>query len=333
MEFDYFYGPEDTEQYSFYRIPKLLITGAEFSEVSTDSKMLYGLMLDRLSLSIKNGWFDSLNRAYIIYTVESIMNDLHCGNQKAIKLLNELEKKIGLIKRKRQGLGKPSLIYVLKFSTCYPQSNTESHIRKCENHTSESDSDRQICENHASADVNPKTLELCESPSNKTDNNQTKNNYMNPINHIYPDTPPREEQETSAEEKKDGIDEITHNALKTRKQYEEYFREKLEIDCLMQNRLYEQKTVKELFEMCVDIMCSTSDVIRVNREDKPASVVKSQIMKLDYSHMEYILNCFHDQTSDIRNIRAYMLTMLYNAPLTIDHYYQAQVNHDLYGRE
>ena len=94
MEFDYFYGPEDTEQYSFYRIPKLLITGAEFSEVSTDSKMLYGLMLDRLSLSIKNGWFDSLNRAYIIYTVENIMNDLHCGNQKAIKLLNELEKKM-----------------------------------------------------------------------------------------------------------------------------------------------------------------------------------------------------------------------------------------------
>ena len=70
MEFDYFYGPEDAEQYQFYRIPKLLITSEQFKDISVEAKLLYGLMLDRLSLSIKNGWFDSLNRAYIIYTVE-----------------------------------------------------------------------------------------------------------------------------------------------------------------------------------------------------------------------------------------------------------------------
>ena len=92
MEFDYFYGPEDAEQYQFYRIPKLLITSERFKDVSVESKLLYGLMLDRLSLSIKNGWFDSLNRAYIIYTVEDVMEDMHCGNQKAIKLIAELEK-------------------------------------------------------------------------------------------------------------------------------------------------------------------------------------------------------------------------------------------------
>ena len=73
MEFDYFYGPEDAEQYQFYRIPKLLITSEQFKDVSVESKLLYGLMLDRLSLSIKNGWFDSLNRAYIIYTVEDVI--------------------------------------------------------------------------------------------------------------------------------------------------------------------------------------------------------------------------------------------------------------------
>ena len=95
MEFDYFYGPEDAEQYQFYRIPKLLITSERFKDVSVESKLLYGLMLDRLSLSIKNGWFDSLNRAYIIYTVEDVMEDMHCGNQKAIKLIAELEKKAG----------------------------------------------------------------------------------------------------------------------------------------------------------------------------------------------------------------------------------------------
>ena len=80
MSFDYFYGPDDAEQYSFYRIPKRLITGDEFQDTSTEAKLLYGLMLDRLQLSIRNQWLDSLNRVYIIYTVEDIMADLHCGN-------------------------------------------------------------------------------------------------------------------------------------------------------------------------------------------------------------------------------------------------------------
>lgn len=69
MEFDYFYGPEDAEQYQFYRIPKLLITSEHFKDISVEAKLLYGLLLDRLSLSIKNGWFDSLNRTYIIYII------------------------------------------------------------------------------------------------------------------------------------------------------------------------------------------------------------------------------------------------------------------------
>lgn len=331
MAFDYFYGHEDAEQFLFYRIPKTLITGEEFREVSVEAKLLYGLMLDRLSLSMKNGWFDDQNRAYIIYTVEDIMSDLQCGNQKAVKLLSELEKKAGLIRRKRQGLGKPSLTYVLKFSTGSSDHTSESHFKKCENHTSEADEEVQKCENHISAGVNITSLEVCESHTNKTDNNQTEINNMNPINPIYPDTTPREEPLEQYGTGNDEIDGISHDSLQTRKEYQDYFREKLEIESLKQNRQFETQTVDELLDMCVDIMCSTSPVIRVNREDKPAALVKSQIMKLDYSHMEYILNCFRDQTSDIRNIRAYMLTMLYNAPLTIDHYYRAQVNHDLYG--
>ena len=135
MAFDYFYGQEDAEQFLFYRIPKTLITGEEFREVSVEAELLYGLMLDRLSLLMKNGWFDDQNRAYTIYTVEDIMSDLQCGNQKAVKLLSELEKKAGLIRRKRQGLGKPSLTYVLKFSTGSSDHTSESHFKKCANHT------------------------------------------------------------------------------------------------------------------------------------------------------------------------------------------------------
>ena len=166
MSFDYFYGPDDAEQYSFYRIPKKLITGDEFQEISTEAKLLYGLMLDRLQLSIRNQWFDALNRVYIIYTVEDIMTDLHCGNQKACRMLSELENKIGLIKRKRQGLGKPSLIYVLKFSTSNPQNDTESHFKKCEN--------------HISGDVKTTSLDVWKSHGNNTDLNNTELNKTNP---------------------------------------------------------------------------------------------------------------------------------------------------------
>lgn len=128
MEFDYFYGPEDAGQYQFYRTPKLLITSDQFKNVFAEAKLLYGLMLDRLSLYIKNGWFDALNRVYIIYMIEDAMEDKHCSIQKVCKLLSELEKNAGLIKKKRQDLGKLSLIYVLKFSTVCSQNDPESRF-------------------------------------------------------------------------------------------------------------------------------------------------------------------------------------------------------------
>lgn len=110
---NYFYGDE-AERFVFYRIPKGLITDNRFEHLKCDAKLLYGLMLDRMALSIKNNWLDKQNRAFIYYTIESIMEDLHCGHGKAGKLLSELET-YGLLYRKRQGQGKPDRLYVLKF--------------------------------------------------------------------------------------------------------------------------------------------------------------------------------------------------------------------------
>ena len=104
MPYDYFYGAAGASQYAFFRIPKLLVRGEQFHDISTDAKLLYGLMLDRLQLSIKNRWFDEDDRVYIVYTIEDIMEDLNCGNQKAVKTLGELEKKAGLIIKKRRGV-------------------------------------------------------------------------------------------------------------------------------------------------------------------------------------------------------------------------------------
>lgn len=115
MQYEYFYGAQ-AEQFSFYRIRKALFTEPNFRELSTDAKVLYGILLDRMSLSLKNQWLDAQNKVYIIFTVEEIMDALNCANQKATRLMVELEKQAGLIERKRQGLGRPNLIYVKNFA-------------------------------------------------------------------------------------------------------------------------------------------------------------------------------------------------------------------------
>lgn len=116
IQFDYFRGME-AEQYSFYRVPKILFTAECFRLLSCEAKVLYGLLLDRMSLSIKNRWFDKEDRVYIIFTVDEIAALMNCGTQKAVKLLKELDtdKGIGLIEKKRLGLGKPNVIYVKNF--------------------------------------------------------------------------------------------------------------------------------------------------------------------------------------------------------------------------
>ena len=113
----YYYGHE-AEQFAFYRVPKLLITDVRYKGISTDAMLLDGLMLDRMSLSVRNGWIDENDRVFIYFPVEQIMELLNCRSEKATKLLAELDsvKGIGLIERVRQGQGKPSIIYVKNFT-------------------------------------------------------------------------------------------------------------------------------------------------------------------------------------------------------------------------
>ena len=107
----------DAEQYAFFRIPKLLITEPYFRRLSTDAKLLYGLMLDRMSLSMRNGWMDDDGHVYIYFTLEEACEQLCCKTDKAVKLFAELDsaKGVGLIRRVKQGLGRPAKIYVLRF--------------------------------------------------------------------------------------------------------------------------------------------------------------------------------------------------------------------------
>ena len=129
MEFDFYYGLQ-AQTFSFYRIPKLLFTDSRFSSLSAEAKTLYGILLDRMDLSMKNGWLDKQNRVYLFFTLQEIQESLGCGKNKAIQLMKELEK-MGLIERKRQGMGKPSFVYVKNILSC-----PEAGLQRLKNQTS-----------------------------------------------------------------------------------------------------------------------------------------------------------------------------------------------------
>lgn len=130
MELDYFYEYE-AEQFAFYMIPKEIVEDKPYCDLSDGSKLLYSIILDRVKLSRQHGWIDEQNRVYIVFTVEEVQRTLRCAKQKATKLMQELES-IGLIEKKRQGLGKPNLLYVKNFI----RKGRKSKNRKNENHTS-----------------------------------------------------------------------------------------------------------------------------------------------------------------------------------------------------
>lgn len=288
--FDYFYGAQ-AEQFSFYRVPKVLFTREQFKQLSAEAKILYGIMLDKLDLSVKNKWGDEKGRVYIIYTIEQIMEDMNCADQKATKLLDELEKKCGLIERKRQGLGKPNLIFVKNFITGVEG----SMMARIQNR-----------ENHDSGAVNITTADYPKSRGINTNHNNTENNDINPI--------------------RSGFDE---DGISDRNEYERYFRESLSIDVLLRENLGEEETILGILDLLVDVCCSKRSVIRIAGDDKPLAVVKSRFMKLNAEHIRYVLKCLSENTTRVRNIRQYLLTALYNAPATIRPFYQAWVNNDM----
>ena len=160
MGFDYFYE-DQSQQFAFYRIPKVLFTDAGFQGISTEGKVLYGLLLDRVSLSRENGWIDSEGRVYIIFTLTSIRQAMNCAEKSAIKYLSELEE-FGLIERIKQGFGRPALIYVKNF---IDQQNLQVKTSK----------------NYRSRTVKVTGQDLYNLQPNNTDNNNTNLNDTNPI--------------------------------------------------------------------------------------------------------------------------------------------------------
>ena len=288
MTLDYFYG-QAGKLFSFYRIPKALFQEQQFQDLSTDAKTLYGILLDRMSLSVKNEWFDKKGRVFIIFTIEDIKRTLRCADNKATRLLRELEG-FGLIERKRRGQGKPCLVYVKNFSS---ESSKES-VKNRDN--DDSCGSKIACQD-------PVKSRGIKKKENKTE--------MNNTNLILSDESEK---------------------MKNRELLEEYFSRSLEIELLL--RLYpdDEDTIYQIVDLLVDTCDSKRKLIRIAGDDKPAEVVLSRLKKLNADHIRFVLDCLAANTSPIRNMKQYLLAALFNAPTTIQLYYQNKVNHDLAAR-
>ena len=327
LNLDYYYGNE-AEQYSFYRIPKALLTDPRYKSVSIEAKVLYGLLLDRMGLSVKNGWMDSDRRVYIYFTQEDAMALMSCGKDKATKLFRELDKDgIGLIERKKQGQGRPTRIYVKNFilppDPGQPQPEQTPPPRgpqTAENQQSGPlDSDNAAlltAEIPQSAPLESRSLDSGFSAPNKTEKNKTELNDTDPS--ILPPTPAPPIGRPKSRMRMDEMDG-----------YRELIKENIDYDLLLQEHPYDEETLEGYVELMVEVCCSRRDFIRIAGEEVATGVVKSRFLKLNHEHIAYVLDSLSQNTTLVKNIKAYTLAALYNAPTTIGQYYASLVSHDL----
>lgn len=382
LKFDYYYGVQ-SEQFSFYRIPRLLIKDQHFKGLSSDAKLLYGLMLDRMALSMKNHWLDNENRAYIIYSISNVMEDINCSKPTCVKIMKELDS-FGLIERKRKGLGKPDIIYVKNFAVLEDSQEQDEEssdaadtfeenkpVMSNENITSEGKQDElpevkdfnfnneayglemveteeifkekeQISPN---VGVNSGISKKSELPEVKDFNfwnektltsggkeslplevknlapNYNNNNYNNQsYNYINQSNLSSQADQAC----KDEIDTIGNTDA-----YIQQIKKNLDYDFYMTNDVayMDKDLLKELFVIICDVVCTKSETIKISGYVYSCDYVRSKFLRLTSNHVMYVMDCIKNTTTKIANIKAYLLVALFNAPSTIDHYYQQEIRH------
>lgn len=360
MKFDYYYGSQ-ADQFSFIRIPKAMLTEKTFSSLSLQSKMLYGILLDRMGLSMKNGWFDAENKVYIIYQISEIQEDLGFSKKKAIEYLNELES-FGLVEKKRRGLGLPSILYVKSFlvQKDYSRANQEDEtdcVRSSKKGTSE---------NFEVVTIIPENNEITAKPKHKTAESATRQHRSvnaGTSRSVDFDTSrsddmgtsrsavltPQEVQvlaplinNTKENDIKESNNKSNHivSAADTQSRcdcdmmsemdaYEEIIKENIAFDDLLVAYPYERETIEGIMQLILETVLNKNESMVIASNTYPVALVKSKFLKLNYSHIEYVMECFKNNTSKVKNIKKYLMAALFNAPSTIDSYYRAEVNHDM----
>ena len=332
-EFDYFYGSQ-SEQFSFFRLPKVIVRDEKFKKLSSDAKILYGIMLDRMSLSRENRWFDKDNRVYIIFTLADVMKEFECSKRKAGMLMAELDSKsgVGLIEKKRQGLGKPDLIYLKNFiapkeiplpeekfaeepqGEVLPfQSGKNVQLQNSKELHLQSGNPLPQQKSKTLLHKNGKDMPLQSGnavPPNNTEYNQP---YCNENESIYP---------IHLNQTTDEMDTIAF--------YRRLVQENIGYEGLCMNlSILKQQILNEIVELMVEVLAVNRKSIRIAGADYPYAFVRTRFLSIGQDHVEYVLDCLERTSSRIGNIKAYLLTCLFNSAATIDTFYTHSVNHDI----
>lgn len=314
--FDYIYSNHKSK-YTFIKCPTALFTDERFKVLTNDMKLLYMLMLDRTSLSVKNHWYDSTHKVYIHFPVAEIMEKLGVANQKAARLLRGLEE-IGLIEREKVGLGKPDRIYVK--DCCKAVTEDEEDAEQAQDMAEESVEKTEnqsvtMIENPLSDSRNTHLEDVISPMQSDADshaplyNNQTKRTRLTQSD---PSSQPAGQT--------DGMEQ--------RRAYELLIKQNIEYDWFLsaytlpesdpQRPKGTKDELDELVAIMVECICTRSGTIRVGGQKMPAEVVRSQFLKLNNEHIQYVFRRLYGYAGEIANIKAYMITVLYNAALTMN---------------
>ena len=285
------YTKNNVQNSQFYQMPKFLFQGEFKNGLSNDARILYSLLKDRHKLSIENDWVNEKGEVYLIFTRQEMQDMLGCSYNTAKKAIDQL-KKLGLFEEERTGLNSPNHIFltevalinkgVSNFESPESQKLKVRSLKNCESGVSN-------FESQESQNLKP----------NNTDSSNTEdiNNNLS----IYPDN--------------DEMDEMDkYNKIVA------FLKNQISYDYLIQQYPYEDM-IEDIFNIILDVLTTTKPIIHVAGDTKPRQVVQSVFSKLTHSHIEYVIDAVKNNGTTIKNIRAYLITALYNAPSTITTYY------------
>ena len=352
MTFDYYYGAQ-AEQFNFIRIPKAMIVDPMFADLSVNAKLLYGVLLDRMNLSMKNRWFDSENRVYIIYQISEIMEDFNFSKKTAVRYLNELED-FGLVEKKRRGLGLPSLLYVKNFVVFQDHSEPDDtdfdDVAKDDNLNENMETSRGI-QRETSRGVGTHTSRSVDMETSKGVQKETLRGVGTYTSRSGDVETSKSVRQVTSRGVKSELQEVTKSGplisktnsnninINNTKESNNILSNPMvknavdvmgrEEESIFEKYYLEKSMIDGMVNLIVETIISENDYIIISSTKFPKETVKSRFSKLDISHIEYVLECMNHNTTNIKNIKKYLLAALYNAPTTIDSYYKARVQHDM----
>lgn len=303
----------DVHSNRFYQLPKFLFDGEFKTALSAEAKLLYALLRDRHELSLQNGWVNGRNEVYLIFKREEMCDLVGCGMDKIRKLINEL-KNCGLLDEERQGQNMPNLIFLnyINIEKIDHKASNEADCGKTVVRTTEK-SHSGLRKNRTPDCGKSVLLHISDTEKNNTDSiNQSAKISVN--------------KKQPSNESCDVIDMIDDT-----ESYSEIVKENIALDIYQENPQYNE-FFTSAYEIIMDTVSSSADTVRVGKENKPREVVKSRFLKLNSEHLEYVYDCLQKNKTKIINIRSWLVTALYNAPVTMDAFYTAAVGHDLYGK-